>query len=71
VEFGGVIQGSEVDDARKYWALYSAAVAAIKRAALKGAALKLRLTQPAEGDIRFGVKHDILTVKEIGKDGTL
>jgi hypothetical protein len=35
VELGGVIQNSEVDDARKYWSVYSAAVAAIKRAALK------------------------------------
>jgi hypothetical protein len=31
VEFGGVIQDSEVDDARKYWAVYSSAVAAISR----------------------------------------
>jgi len=31
VEVGGVIQSSEVDDARKYWAVYSAAVAAISR----------------------------------------
>ncbi len=31
VEFGGVIRDSEVDDARKYWTVYSAAVAAIKR----------------------------------------
>ena len=35
VEFGGVIQSSEVDDARKYWTVYSAAVEALKRAALK------------------------------------
>ncbi len=33
VEFGGVIRSSEVDDARKYWTVYSAAVAAIKRTA--------------------------------------
>ena len=33
VEPGGVIRESEVDDARKYWAVYSAAVAAIKSAA--------------------------------------
>jgi hypothetical protein len=33
VEFGGVIQSSEVDDARKYWMVYSTAVAAIKRTA--------------------------------------
>ncbi len=31
VEFGGVIRDSEVDDAGKYWTVYSAAVAAIKR----------------------------------------
>lgn len=34
VEFGGVIRESEVEDARKYWAMYSAAVAAIKKTAL-------------------------------------
>ncbi len=34
VEYGGVIRGSEVDDARKYWNVYSRAVAAIKGAAL-------------------------------------
>ncbi len=33
VEFGGVIRSSEVDDARKYWTVYSTAVAAIKRPA--------------------------------------
>ena len=33
VEFGGVIRSAEVDDARKYWTVYSTAVAAIKRAA--------------------------------------
>ncbi|HEV2314765.1 MAG TPA: hypothetical protein VGR94_05630 [Candidatus Acidoferrales bacterium] len=33
VEPGGVIRESEVNDARKYWAVYSAAVAAIKSAA--------------------------------------
>jgi hypothetical protein len=33
LEFGGVVQYSEVDDARKYWTVYSAAVAAIKRSA--------------------------------------
>ena len=32
VEFGGVIQKSELDDARKYWTVYSAAVGAIKKA---------------------------------------
>lgn len=29
VEFGGVVRDSEVDDATKYWTVYSAAVAAI------------------------------------------
>ncbi len=33
VEYGGVIRDSEVDDARKYWTVYSGAVAAIKRTA--------------------------------------
>lgn len=31
VEFGGVIRSAEVDDARKYWKMYSAAVAAMSR----------------------------------------
>ena len=31
VEAGGVIQESELEDARKYWTLYSAAVDAIKK----------------------------------------
>jgi hypothetical protein len=42
VEFGGVIQSSEVDDARKYWSVYSAAVEAIKRAALKTSKSKIK-----------------------------
>jgi hypothetical protein len=29
VEFGGVVRDSEVEDAKKYWAVYSSAVAAI------------------------------------------
>lgn len=33
VESGGVIQGSEVDDATKYWTVYSSAVVAIRRVA--------------------------------------
>ena len=40
VEYGGVIRDSEVDEARKYWMVYSAAVA-IKRAALHRASPKL------------------------------
>jgi len=35
VEFGGVIQASEVEDARKYWTVYSAAVAEMKKTALQ------------------------------------
>ena len=34
VESSGVVQAAEVDDARNYWMVYSAAVAAIKNAAL-------------------------------------
>lgn len=34
VEPGGVIRESEVDDARKYWTVYSAALVAIKRSAV-------------------------------------
>jgi len=41
VEFEGVILDSEVEDARKYWNVYSMAVAAIKRAALHRASPKL------------------------------
>jgi len=43
VEFGGVIRDSEVDDARKYWRVYSTAVAAIKKAALKGAGSEIEV----------------------------
>ena len=35
VEFGGVIQAAEVEDARKYWTVYSAAVAKMKKTALQ------------------------------------
>jgi hypothetical protein len=35
VEFGGVIQASEIEDAKRYWAVYSTAVAAIGRHASK------------------------------------
>jgi hypothetical protein len=48
VEFGGVIQGSEVDDARKYWMLYSAAVAAIKRTAIRRSTVRLDENKPAD-----------------------
>ena len=37
VECDGVIRDSEVDDARKYWMVYSAAVAAIKKNGLQRA----------------------------------
>lgn len=43
VEFGGVIRGSELDDARKYWNVYSSAVPAIKGAALKRAGPEIEL----------------------------
>jgi hypothetical protein len=35
VEFGGVIHTSEIEDAKKYWVVYSAAVAAISQQASK------------------------------------
>jgi len=35
VEFGGVVRDSEVEDARKYWTVYSAAVAAIRKTTLQ------------------------------------
>lgn len=40
VEFGGVVRDSEMEEARKYWAVYAAAVAAIKRSALQKHAKK-------------------------------
>lgn len=46
VEFGGVVRDSEVDDARKYWTVYSAAVAAIKNAALRRPSAQSRETKP-------------------------
>ena len=48
VEFGGVIQSSEVDDARKYWTVYSTAVAAIKRTALKRPSAQSAESKPAD-----------------------
>jgi hypothetical protein len=42
VESGGVIRSAEVDDARKYWMVYSAAVEAIKRVALKTSKPKIK-----------------------------
>ncbi len=48
VEYGGVTRGSELDDARKYWNVYSSAVAAIKRAALHRASPKLNETSSTE-----------------------
>ncbi len=46
VEFDGVILGSEVDDARKYWTVYSAAVAEIKKAALQRTCPTMNETSP-------------------------
>ncbi len=43
VEFGGVIHASEIEDAKKYWAVYSTAVAAIR-----GHASKLKGKLPAK-----------------------
>lgn len=48
VEFGGVIRGSEVEDARKYWMVYSTAVAAIKRTAPKRTGPKLNETSSTD-----------------------
>jgi len=48
VEFEGVIRDSEVEDARKYWNVYSMAVAAIKRAALHRASPKLNEPRSTE-----------------------
>jgi hypothetical protein len=42
VELGGVIRDSEVEDARQYWRVYSAAVEGIKRAALKESKPKIK-----------------------------
>lgn len=44
VELGGVIRSSEVDDARKYWTVYSTAVSAIKRAVRQRACPKMNDT---------------------------
>lgn len=44
VEPCGVIRDSEVDDAREYWTLYSAALAAIKEIARHGAGRKMNET---------------------------
>jgi hypothetical protein len=35
VELDGAVRSQEVEEARKYWRIYAAAVAAIKRAALR------------------------------------
>ena len=48
VEFGGVIRGAEVDDARKYWTVYSTAVAAIKRTARQKTCPKLNDTNSTD-----------------------
>jgi hypothetical protein len=54
VEYGGVIRDSEVDDARKYWMVYTTAVAAIKRAALHGASPKLNEASSTEQNSHRG-----------------
>jgi hypothetical protein len=41
VEFGGVVRDSEVEDARKYWMVYSTAVAAIRKTALQKTSPKM------------------------------
>jgi hypothetical protein len=48
VESGGVIQNSEVDNARKYWTVYSTAVAAIKRAARQRTCPKMQATNSTD-----------------------
>jgi hypothetical protein len=50
VEFEGVIRDSEVEDAQKYWKVYSMAVAAIKRAALLRVSPKLNETSSNENN---------------------
>ena len=52
VEYGGMIRGSELDDARKYWTVYSMAVAAIKRAALHRASPRLNEISPSKQNSR-------------------
>jgi hypothetical protein len=52
VEYGGVIRGSEVDDARQYWIVYSTAVAAIKRAALKRPSVQSDESKPTDHNAR-------------------
>ncbi len=48
VEFGGLIRAAELDDARRYWNLYSTAVAAIKSSAPHRASPKLNETSFTE-----------------------
>lgn len=48
VEFGGVVRSPELDDARKYWNVYSTAVAAIKRAALHRGSSNLNETSSSK-----------------------
>ncbi len=48
VEFGGLIRAPELDDARRYWNLYSTAVAAIKSSAPHRASPKLNETSFTE-----------------------
>jgi len=48
VEFGGLIRAPELDDARRYWNLYSTAVAAIQSSAPHRASPKLNETSFTE-----------------------
>jgi len=57
VECGGVIRDSELDGARKYWTVYSMAVAAIKRAVVHKASPTLRETSsPNQNSPRTSTK---------------
>jgi len=48
LEFSGAIRSAEVDDARKFWAAYSAAVAAIKKAVLNRPSAQADESKPAD-----------------------
>ncbi len=76
VEFGGVIYASEIEDAKKYWAVYSTAVAAISRHASK-VKRKLPARQPVGGangpkvalpTLRLGNKKKTLATRRKVRD---
>jgi hypothetical protein len=48
LKFGGAIRSTEVDDARKYWVVYSAVMAAIKRAVLKRPSAQAGESKPTD-----------------------